>query len=108
MMTIAARELEKGLTGEGPARRRFNVREYYAMARADILHHEEKLELIEGTIIRKHAAPPAPRLFNVDEYYAMAEAGILGEDDRVELIAGEIVLMSPVGSRHAGCLKPAQ
>ena len=103
-MAIAARELEQVLAGGMPARRPFNVREYYAMARAGILHHDEKLELIEGTIIRKHAAPPAPRLFNVDEYYAMAEAGILGEDDRVELIEGEIVVMSPIGSRHAGCL----
>lgn len=75
------------------------------MARAGILRHDEKLELIEGTIIRKHAAPPAVRLFNVDEYYAMARAGIFGEDDRVELIEGEIVVMSPVGSRHAGCVK---
>lgn len=105
MMTVAARELEKVLVGCSPARRLFNVREYYAMARAGILRHDEKLELIEGTIIRKHAAPPAPRLFNVDEYYAMAQAGILGEDDRVELIAGEVVVMSPIGSRHAGCVK---
>ena len=103
-MTVAAREPEKGLTGEGPARRPFNVHEYYAMARAGILGHEENLELIEGTIIRMHEGPPAPRLFNVDEYYAMAEAGILGEDDRVELIEGEIVVMSPAGSPHAGCI----
>ena len=104
-MTVAAREPEKSLTGGGPARRLFNVNEYYAMARAGILRRDEKLELIEGTIIRKQAAPPAKRLFNVDEYYAMAQAGILGEDDRVELIQGEIVVMSPVGSRHAGCVK---
>jgi hypothetical protein len=104
-MTVAAREPEKSLAGEGPARRLFDVTEYYAMARAGILRHDEKLELIEGAIIRKHAAPPAPRLFNVDEYYAMAQAGILGEDDRVELIEGEIVVMSPVGSLHAGCVK---
>ena len=103
-MTIAARELEKGLVGGLPARRLFNTREYHAMARAGILRHDEKLELIEGTIIRKHAAPPAPRLFNVDEYYAMARAGILGEDDRVELIEGEIVVMSPASSPHAGCI----
>ncbi len=103
-MTIAARERERGLAGEAPARRRFNVNEYYAMARAGILRREENLELIAGTIIRMHEGPPAPRLFTVDEYYAMAQAGILGEDDRVELIAGEIVVMSPIGSRHAGCL----
>lgn len=45
------------------------------------------------------------RLFTVSEYHRMAEAGILGEDDRVELIEGEIVEMSPVGSRHAACVK---
>ena len=49
-------------------------------------------------------APPQPRLFTVTEYYRMMYAGILKEDDRVELIEGEIVAMSPIGSRHAGCV----
>lgn len=44
------------------------------------------------------------RLFTVEEYYTMAEAGILTEDDRVELIDGHILAMSPIGSRHAGCV----
>ena len=35
----------------------------------------------------------------------MGEVGILDEDDRVELIQGEIVIMAPLGSRHAGCVK---
>lgn len=47
----------------------------------------------------------AKRLFTVGEFYRMAEAGIFGEDDRVELLQGEIVEMSPIGSRHAGCVK---
>ena len=45
------------------------------------------------------------RLFTVADYHRMAEAGILSEDDRVELLEGEIVSVSPVGSRHAACVK---
>jgi len=45
------------------------------------------------------------RRFSGAEFHAMAEAGVLGEDERVELIAGEIVQMTPIGSRHAGCVK---
>ena len=43
--------------------------------------------------------------FTVEEYHAMAEAGILHEDDRVELIEGQIMLMFPIGSRHADCVR---
>ncbi|MEB3342661.1 Uma2 family endonuclease [Okeania sp.] len=45
------------------------------------------------------------QLFTVDDYYKMLEAGILTENKRVELIRGEIIKMSPVGIRHANCVK---
>lgn len=45
------------------------------------------------------------RRFSVEEYHRMGEAGILPEDERVELIDGEIVPMSPIGRRHAACVK---
>jgi Uma2 family endonuclease len=43
--------------------------------------------------------------FTVDDYYRMLASGILTEDSRVELIRGEVVAMSPIGSRHAACVK---
>lgn len=43
--------------------------------------------------------------FTVDEYHRMGEAGIFREDDRVELIDGEVVEMTPIGWRHARCVR---
>lgn len=48
--------------------------------------------------------PVLKRLFTVDEFHQMAEGGVFGEDDRLELLDGEIVQMTPIGSRHAGCV----
>lgn len=45
------------------------------------------------------------RLLTVVEYHKMIEAGILTEDERIELLAGNIVSMSPIGSKHALCVK---
>ncbi|KOP25882.1 hypothetical protein AMR41_13360 [Hapalosiphon sp. MRB220] len=45
------------------------------------------------------------RKFTVEQYHKMIESGILTEDDRVELIRGEIIEMSPIGTKHAACVK---
>ena len=45
------------------------------------------------------------KLFTVDDLDQMLESGVLTEDDNVELLNGELVTMSPVGSRHAACVK---
>src|SRR3954447_25409712 len=42
--------------------------------------------------------------WTVDEWQKLGEAGIFHEDDRVELLNGEIVIMSPIGYRHAKCV----
>ena len=41
------------------------------------------------------------RKFTVAEYYRMAEVGILHHTERVELLDGEIIVMAPMGDRHA-------
>lgn len=45
------------------------------------------------------------RKFTVKQYHKMVESGILCEDDRVELVRGEIIELSPIGLRHAACVK---
>lgn len=45
------------------------------------------------------------RKFTVQQYHKMIESGILTEDDRVQLIRGEIIEMSPIGTKHAACVK---
>ncbi len=45
------------------------------------------------------------RTVTVEDYHRMGEAGIFHEDERIELIDGEIIKMTPIGSRHASCVK---
>lgn len=50
-------------------------------------------------------AEVAEHRFTIREYHQMGETGIFTKDDRVELLAGKIYAMSPIGSRHAACVK---
>jgi Uma2 family endonuclease len=45
------------------------------------------------------------RRFTAEEFHLMADAGVFGDGDRVELLEGEVVEMSPIGSRHAACVR---
>jgi len=47
----------------------------------------------------------ARRLFTSAEFHRMGETGILDVNDRLELVDGEVVRMSPIGSRHAACVR---
>lgn len=50
------------------------------------------------------SAEVATYRFSVEEFNKLGEAGIFDEDDRVELLDGEIIVMSPIGSQHAGAV----
>ena len=41
------------------------------------------------------------RSFTREDYHAMGRAGILTPEDRVELLDGEVIVMAPIGTRHA-------
>jgi hypothetical protein len=50
-------------------------------------------------------APLLKGPFTVAAYQRLAELGVLREDDRVELIDGQVVEMTPIGERHAACVR---
>ncbi len=86
-----------------PARRLFNVDEYFAMGEAGILTRGDGIELLDGQLFCKYDG--SRRRFSVEEYYKLAEVGILAPDERVELLAGEVIKMAAVGDRHAFCVR---
>jgi Uma2 family endonuclease len=43
----------------------------------------------------------SPIKFTVEQYELMSNAGIFADGDRLELINGEIIIMSPIGRKHA-------
>src|SRR5881409_2676844 len=51
------------------------------------------------------ASPLLKGPFTVDTYQRLGELGILHQDDRVELVAGQVVEMTPIGDRHASCVR---
>jgi Uma2 family endonuclease len=87
-----------------PAPRRFTRDEYHQIADLGIFLNE-RLELLDGEIIRKSppAKAPKPRLFTRAEYNLMAEHGLF-PNERLELIDGEIITMSPHNNPHAATI----
>ncbi len=49
-------------------------------------------------------AEPVPYRFTVKEWHRLGDSGLFDESDRVELLDGEIIIMSPIGNRHAAAL----
>lgn len=47
---------------------------------------------------------PVPYRFTVKDWHRLGESGLFEPRDRVELLDGEIIIMSPIGSRHAWCV----
>lgn len=87
---------------DDPKPRLFTGAECRAMRDAGILDQGERAVSIGGRIMAKDEfGDLRPRLFTRKEYHAMSEAEILGHWERVQLIEGVILVMSPVGSRHA-------
>jgi Uma2 family endonuclease len=93
-------------------RKRWTSEEYHRLAEIglfDLGINQERVELIDGDIYRKHPAAEEEHLrrWTVNEYYEIYEAGLL-DGQRAELIDGEILLMSPMAAPHAICVMKTQ
>ncbi len=76
--------------------------EYQRTEKSDVVRQHNMVQRIRGEIVDMLAAKK--RGFSAEDYQLLGRVGILHEDDRVELIEGEVVLMSPIGSKHAACV----
>jgi Uma2 family endonuclease len=84
-------------TVAGVAPRRWSAEEFRRIVELGILP-AGPAELADGVVI----VDGRPWRLSSRDYHRLGEAGILAEDERVELIHGEVVVMSPIGSPHAG------
>ncbi len=85
-----------------PRPRLFTGHEYRVMKDSGIIAGGEPVELREGRILyRRDDNGPEWRRFTNAEYHAMDDAGVFAPGERVQSVVGEIVVMSPMGSRHA-------
>lgn len=90
---------------------RITVDQYHQMIEAEIFHPEDRVELLDGIIVAKHApsrengwAPDGHELpvyrLSVDQYHEMIDAGILTTEDRAELLDGFLAAKMSKNTPH--------
>jgi hypothetical protein len=93
---------------------RFSVPQYQRMDLLGVFG-SDRVEMLEGFVVRKHQEGPAPRpplplppeyarlpvyTFSVEQYQRMERDGLFGSD-RVELLDGYVVRRGPMNPPHA-------
>jgi Uma2 family endonuclease len=58
-----------------------------------------------ANVIRMSVVSARTYEFTVEEYQRLLEVGIFGEDDRIELLNGNLIVMPPIGIRHANAVR---